>query len=187
MKKIDWLILILIVAIVIAAILWTPKSSDNSDENKQSKLDLFKARLKQVEDKIESEMKTLQLTKETEAFLEKRVSRQFAVFKFLVVASFTFGCYLFLGNGYDWLNALLMTSSIFGLALASTCFLFISKILDINTLLDFVRSRMRKSIHKKYGYDPTSAVALQQSITLNTNEADNLQQPLSENCLPTKN
>lgn len=105
-------------------------------------LDLIKVRLREVQDKVDAEVKTLQLTKEMEAFLENRVSRLFAGIKLLVVVSFAFVWYLFLTYGYDWLNSWLMASSVFWFAITSTCFLFISKNLDINTLLDFVRARI---------------------------------------------
>ena len=68
MKKVDWLILILVVAIVIAAILWTPESSTKPEEKLQSKLDLIKVRLREVQDKIDAEVKTLQLTKRWKPF-----------------------------------------------------------------------------------------------------------------------
>lgn len=178
MKKVDWLILILVVAIVIAAILWTPESSTKPEEKSQSKLELIKVRLREVQDKVDAEVKTLQLTKEMEAFLEKRVSGLFAGIKLLVVVSFAFVWHLFLNHGYDWLNSLLMASSVLWFAITSTCFLFVSKTFDINTLLDFVRARIRKSIHKKYGYNPIRVFALQQSIIANTNEVDSLQTAL---------
>ena len=105
MKRIDWLILIVVIAIIISIALWSTASSEPRNPN-EDKLSAFRRWLKELEHQIDDEVKNLKLTKEMKEFLDKKISRFLFAAKtvFLMVCASVY--YLFYLNGLDLLNSL---------------------------------------------------------------------------------
>jgi hypothetical protein len=170
MKKSNWdwvvilLIIVLVIGIGIGIYLSTDDESTNSEpKDRQSKLDLIKAKIKALEERVKNEIAQLKLTTEMENVLSRKVDRfcigvglGFCALIVLVVVAFY-------ANGFDILTAILSTAG-----LVSLTFPLLSIVLwrtvDFNSVVEGTRSKIKGWLNKKYGHNPDIIAALNESI-----------------------
>jgi hypothetical protein len=177
MKKLDWFILIIVI-IAIAVGVWvfmfSSEESAKNEERKESKLESLSNRLKAIQQQINDEIESLRLTTEMEQFLDRKIGRIFLIAKIIFMSVIGGIFYLFIVTGSNFLTALSNTTCIVGVILVSVPFLFLSKVIEINTLIESVRSKIKMWIYNKYGFNPTAVSVLKESIEVKTTEANEL-------------
>ena len=184
MKKLDWFILIIVIIAIVAIGIWAFMSSegeDSNEEKKSSKFESISKRLKAIQQQINHEIESLRLTTEMEQFLEKKIGRIFLVAKTIFLAIFLGTFYLFIYNGSDYLTGLFNTMGIIGFIGVATSFLFLSRVPDVNTLVELVKNKIRMWIYEKYEYNPEMMSLLKESIEVKTIEADELKEKMRPN------
>src|SRR5262245_41233573 len=154
MKKADWFILIVVIAIIVAIGIWAFMSSSEElekkdEEAKKTKLESLNDRLKAIQQKIDDEIETLRLTAEMEQFLHRKIGRIFLFVKAVFLLLFSGTVYLFIYNGSDILAALFNTLAIASFIAIAIPFLFLTKFLDANALITTIREKIREWIYIK--------------------------------------
>jgi Na+/proline symporter len=177
MKKSNWewviilLIIVFVIGIGIGIYLSTDAESTASDhkEQPQSKLDLVKARIKALEERVKNEIAQLQLTTEMENALSRKVDRicmTIGIVFFAIIALVVFSFY---ANGLDIVTAILSTTG-----LAALLFPLLSIILwrtvDLNSVVNATRTRIKQWLDKKYGHNPEAIAAINTSIVKSQDE-----------------
>jgi hypothetical protein len=176
MKKSNWewlivvFVIVLIIGIGIGIYLSTNETpTDSEQKDSQSKLDLIKQKIRALEERIKNELAVLKLTTEMENALSRKVDRICIVLGtifWLVTISIATAFYL---NGFDVLTSILNTAG-----LVSLTFPLVSIILwrtvDFNSVVDVTRRGVKAWLNKKYGHNPDTIVALNDSIVKNQNE-----------------
>ncbi len=168
MKKPDWFVLIMIIIVIVAIGIWASMSLTSEPEMHQekgaTKLESLTNRLRAIQRKINDEIESLRLTTEMEQFLGKKIGRTFFLAKtvFLIVFACVVGSFVY--SGSDFLTALFNTIGIAGFIAVAIPFLFLSKILDPNSLIDLVKTKIRELIYSKYGHNPAMIATLTDSI-----------------------
>jgi hypothetical protein len=71
-----------------------------------------------------------------------------------------------------------MTSGLVGIVLTFVPILLVSKTIDTNTVIRITKDWIRSWVSKKYGYDPSLAENLQESISIKKEELGNLNEEL---------
>lgn len=185
MKRLDILVLILIVLILIGIAIWSNDQQSEGQEEKpsetrQSYLQRIQVKIQQIESDIKSEAETLHLTAEMEDFLEKKV-KFYSILLKIAIAVVVFGifCSLYF-TGETLLASIFTTAGICSVGLAAIPFLFMSRVLDINTVMQASKKWVRKVIYKKFNYDPQVAKDLRSSISLKTEEVNALKEHYAE-------
>lgn len=187
MRRLDVLVLIIVILIIIGIAIWSnsEKEEVNSPaqedkEDKLSYLQRIQSKIQQIESDVKAEAETLHLTTEMEEFLEKRVRFYSAFFKaaiaFLVIGIFC----SFYFTGETLLASLFTTAGICSVGLAVIPFLFMSRVLDISTVMQASKKWVRKVIYNKFNYDPQVAKDLKTSISLKTSEINVLKERYAE-------
>lgn len=178
MKKLDWFILILVIIAIVAIGIWvvmsSPEETEKNEEKKETKLESLSNRLKAIQQQINDEIESLRLTTEMEQFLKGKVARIFLLAKTIFLAIFLSTFYLFIHNGSDYLTALFNTTGIIGFIAFATSFLFLSRVLNVNTLIELVKNKIRMWIYDKYLYNPVAISLLKESIEVKTITANEL-------------
>lgn len=182
MKKLDWFILIIIIAAIVAIGIWAVLSASEDDGKKEEKsetrLDCLTNRLKAIQQQILKEIESLKTTVEMEQFLERKIVSIFLLAKTTFLALFSGVIYLFIYNGSGFLTALFNTIGIASFIAVAVPFLFLSKVLDVNSLIEFIRGKIRKWIYIKYGYNPALVTVLKESIESRTIAARELEREM---------
>lgn len=168
MKKLDWFILIFVIIAIAAIGIWVFMSSseetETSEEKKETKLESLSNRLKAIQQQINDEIESLRLTTEVEQYLDRKIGRIFLLAKTIFLILFSAVVYLFIYNGSDFLTALFNTLGIASFVAVAIPFLFLSKVLDINALINFIKIKIKGWIYGKYGYNPAMISILKESI-----------------------
>lgn len=180
MKRLDVLVLILIILIIVGIAIWSNSDQQAEGEEqrnaeiKPSYLERVQIKIQQIESQIKAEADTLQLTTEMEEFLEKRITIYSLLLKILIaIIVLAIFCSLYL-NGETLLASVFTTAGICSVTLAVIPFLFMSRVLDINTTMQAFRKWVRKLVYKKFGHDPQIIRDLKTSISLKTAEVSML-------------
>lgn len=183
MKKLDWFILIIVIIAIVAIGIWAFMSSseetEKNEEKKETKLESLSNRLKAIQQQINDEIESLRLTTEMEQFLDKKIGRIFFFAKAIFIAVVGGMFYLFIANGSDFLTALSNTTCIVGFILVAIPFLFLSKVLDVNTLIESARGKIKMWIYNKYGFNPAAISVLKESIEVKTIATNELKDEMS--------
>lgn len=169
MKKSNWewviilLIIVFIIGIGIGIYLSSDEPTDTEHKNRHSKLDLVKAKIKALEERVKNELAQLKLTNEMEDALSRRVDRICIVLGVLFFALIVLIAVAFYANGLDILTAILSTAG-----LVSLTFPLLSIVLwravDFNSVVVFTRKKIKRWLNKKYGHNPDSIVVLNASV-----------------------
>lgn len=170
MKKSNWewviilLIIVFVIGIGIGIYLSTDdESTDSGDKDRQSKLDLIKAKIKALEERVKNELAQLKLTTEMENALSRRVDGTCIVLGFLFSVLIVLVAVAFYANGLDILTAILSTAG-----LVSLTFPLLSIVLwrtvDFNSVVVLTRTKIKRWLNKKYGHNPDSIVVLNASV-----------------------
>lgn len=170
MKKSNWewvivlLIIVFVIGVGIGIYLSTDdRSTDSEDKDRQSKLDLIKAKIKALDERVKNELAQLKLTTEMENALSRRVDRICIVLGVLFCALIILVTAAFYANGLDILTAILSTAG-----LVSLTFPLLSIVLwrtvDFNSVVVLTRTKIKKWLNNKYGHNPDSIVVLNGSV-----------------------
>jgi hypothetical protein len=170
MKKSNWdwviilLIIVFVIGIGIGIYLSTDDKSTNSEpKDRQSKLDQIKVKIKALEGRVKNEIAQLKLTTEMENALSRKVDRFCIGLGILFFALIILIAVSFYSNGLDILTAILSTAG-----LVSLTFPLLSMILwrtvDFNSVVVTTRTKVKEWLNKKYGHNPDSIAALNDSI-----------------------
>ena len=168
MKKLDWFILIIVTIAIVAIGIWfvmsSPEETEKNEEKKETKLESLSNRLKAIQQQINDEIESLRLTTEMEQYLDRKIGRIFLLAKTIFLVLFSVVVYSFIYNGSDFLTALFNTLGIASFVAVAMGLLFLSKVLDINALINFVKNKIKEWIYSKYGYNPAMISSLMESI-----------------------
>ena len=170
MKKSNWewiivlLVIVFVIGIGIGVYLATDdEPTDSEHKDRQSKLDLIKAKIKALEERLKNEITQLKLTTEMEIALSRKVDGICIVLGAIFCALLVVVAVAFYANGFDILTAILSTAG-----LASLTFPLLSMILwrtvDFNSVVEVTRKKVKRWLNKRYGHNPDSIVVLTTSI-----------------------
>lgn len=171
MKKSHLITLIIIVAIIVGiaiGICLSEQKNHTSSEGEegQSKLSLINAKIKSIQEKIDSEKEALQLSTDMELALNKMLDRLCMLVGLLVSGVSGFICYLFYSNGYDLFNAILTTAGLI-LLIFPLISMVAWKSISFDSLITRSRVLIKKWLCKKYGHNPEAIAILTESIAEN--------------------
>lgn len=177
MKRTDWIILIIVILLIVAIGIWA-YTSEEAKNTKGGRLQALNDRISKINKQIDDEMKSLKLTTEMKKFVDKRISQWLWVVKIFLLAILgsIYSAFFFNSNG--WLNSLFMTSGLVGIVLTFVPILLVSKTIDTNTVIRITKDWINYWVSKKYGYDPSLAENLQESISIKKEELGNLNEEL---------
>jgi hypothetical protein len=187
-KKSDWfivaIVILLIIAIAIIAIN-TSKKDDSDDAEEQQKerknrLSRFIQRWQELIDQISIEIKTLMLTKEMEAMLERKIANYIILAKVMFFMVFLILAVLFYTNGIDIATSILNTAGILSIFFFGGSLLIANRFTEPNIVVESFIQWVRKSVYKKYGYDPALIPILEESISLKESEAEKVNTQIQE-------
>jgi hypothetical protein len=171
MKKSHLITLIIIVAIIvgIAIGIYLSDQKDNTSserEERQSKLTLINARIKAIQEKIDSEMKALQLSTEMEHALNKMLDRLCMLMGIISSGVVVAVCYLFYSYGYDLLNSIATTAGLVALMFPALS-LLAWKTISFDFVVTKSRALIKKWLCRKYRHNPNSMAVLAAGIAEN--------------------
>ena len=108
-------------------------------------------------------MASLKLNQEMKAFVDKKINQWLVVVNGIIalIIGAIYAAFFFTGN--DWINSLFMTTGIVS-SMGIVSAVFVSKEINLTTLIKFAHNRVRSMVLKKYGYDTSLTTNLQQSI-----------------------
>lgn len=181
-KKSDWfivaIVILLIIAIAIIAIN-ARKKEDKSEakeqeKDKKNRLTRFVERWQQLIDQITLEVKTLKLTQEMEAMLERKIANYIIFAKVLFSVIFLTLVAVFYANDIDIATSILNTAGILSVFFFGASLLIANRFAEPNIVVDSFMHWIRKSVYKKHGYDPGLIPVLEESISLKEVEANQL-------------
>lgn len=171
MKKSHLIIGIVIVVIIIGiaiGIYFSNEKGNTSDEKEsQSMLSIINARVKTIQDKIDNEMKALQLSREMEVALDRLLDRICMMIGALLTGITASICYLFYSNGSDLLTAILTTAGLAALTFP-TLSLLAWKTISFDFVVTKSRDLIKQWLCRKYGHNPGAIAVLTASIAENT-------------------
>jgi hypothetical protein len=176
-KKSDWfivaIVILLIIAIAIIAFNTSKKEDINETEEqeKKNRLTSFIQRWQKLIDQISIEIKTLKLTQEMEAMLERKIANYIILAKFMFFMVFLILAILFYANGIDIATSILNTAGILSIFLFGGSLLIANRFTEPNVVVESFIQWVRTSVYKKYGYDPALIPVLEESINLKEIEA----------------
>jgi len=181
-KKSDWfivaIVILLIIAIAIIAINTSKKEDRNEAEEqekeKKNRLTRFIERWQQLIDQITLEVKTLKLTQEMEAMLERKIASYIILAKVLFCVIFLILVAVFYTNGIDIATSILNTAGILSVFFFGGSLLIANRFAEPNVVVESFMQWVRKSVYKRYGYDPALIPVLEESISLKQVEANQL-------------
>jgi len=181
-KKSDWfivaIVILLIIAIAIIAINTRKKEGKNEAEEqekeKKNRLTRFVERWQQLIDQITLEVKTLRLTQEMEAMLERKIANYIILAKVLFSVIFLIMVAVFYANDIDIATSILNTAGILSVFFFGASLLMANRFTEPNIVVDSFMLWIRKSVYKKHGYDPALIPVLEESISLKQVEANQL-------------
>mgnify|MGYP003403278598 CR=1 FL=1 len=164
MKKSDWIILIIVIVLIVAIGIWAFTSED-AKNSKRGRLQAISDKIDDIKKQIEEERQNLKLTNEMKAFVNKKINQWLWVVNgaIAVVVGTIYAAFLFTGN--DWINSLFMTTGIIS-SMGFVSAVFVSKEINLTTLIKFAHSWVRSWVSKKYGDHPSLAENLQESISI---------------------
>lgn len=142
----------------------------------QSKLDLINAKVKAIEDRIDREVKALQLSSEMERALDRNVDRICLGLGIILSIAIVSICSLFFYNGYDLMTAILNTAGILSFMFPLLSIL-IWKSVSFDSAIEKSRNWVKKWLYKKYGHNPKVLPALSASIANNKDAIKKLMSP----------
>jgi cbb3-type cytochrome oxidase subunit 3 len=173
------IIIILIIAFAIIAFKTSGKEQENEakkkEQEKKNRLIKLIERWEKLTEQISIEIKSLKLTQEMEAMLEGKISRYIIITKISFFMSFVTLVAAFSATGMDPITAALNTTGILGICFFGGSLLIANKFAEPNVVVESLICWVRKSVYKKYGYDPALIPALQESINVKQIEVDHLQ------------
>lgn len=181
-KKSDWFIFAILVLLIFALVIIAinaSKKEDRSEAEKQEKekrnrLSRFIQRWQELIDQITLEVKTLKLTLEMEALVERRISLYLIIAKIVFITIFILVVALFYITGSDVVTAAINTTGVLTIFFFGGSLIFLTKFTDPNSVVESFVKWVRRTVYKKYGYDPALIPALHQSISLKELEANKL-------------
>jgi hypothetical protein len=170
MKKANWewiivlVIIVFVIGIGIGIYLSTNNESHEPEQkDRQGKLDIVKAKIKALEQRVKNELAQLKLTTEMETALSLKVDR-FCIFIgaiLFVLLALIAACFYI--NGFDVLTSILSTAGIISLTLPFLS-IVMWKTVDFNSVVAFTRTKIKDWLNKKFGHDPDNIVMLNTSI-----------------------
>jgi hypothetical protein len=175
-KKSDWIVvaivIVLIIAIAIVAFSASKKEDESDTKEKEKKNRLIRCiqRWQELIDQISIEIKTLKLTQEMEAMLERKITTYLILAKIAFVMVFIAVVGLFYSTGIDIVTAAINTTGILTIFFFGGSILFLTKFTDPNSVVESFVQWVRNTVYKKYGYDPALIPAIKESIVLKQNE-----------------
>jgi ABC-type multidrug transport system fused ATPase/permease subunit len=186
-KKSDAILVAIAIVLIIAFVIVAIKASKREEENeakrqeKEKKNSLTKLieRWEKLAEQISIEIKSLKLTQEMEAMLERKINRYVTFTKISFCIVFTFLVGFFFSTGTDMATALLNATGILGVLFFGSSLLIANKFAEPNAVIQSFVEWVRKSIYKKYGYDPALIPAIQESIELKQGEAKIVQEHIN--------
>jgi Na+/H+ antiporter NhaC len=181
-KKSDWfivaIIILLIIAIAIIAINASKKEdkdeAEKQEKEKKNRLTQFIERWQKLINQIKVEVKTLKLTQEMEAMLERKIANYLILAKVLFSVIFLILVAVFYTNGIDMATSILNTAGILSVFFFGGSLLIANRFTEPNVVVESFMRWIRKAVYKKYGYDPALIPALYESISLKEIEANKL-------------
>lgn len=185
-KKSDWFIVAIVILLIIAIAIIAFNTSKKEDRNepeeqeKKNRLASFIQRWQKLIDQISIEIKTLKLTREMEAMLERKVANYIILAKVMFFMIFLILATLFYANGIDVATSILNTAGILSIFFFGGSLVIANRFTEPNVVVESFIQWVRKSVYKKYGYDPALIPILERSISLKEVEAEKVSAQIQE-------
>jgi Flp pilus assembly protein TadB len=176
-KKSDWIVVAIVIVLIIAIAIIAFNASKKEDRNeteeqeKKNRLTIFIQRWQKLIDQISIEIKTLKLTQEMEAMLERKIANYIIIAKIMFFMIFLILATLFYANGIDIATSILNTAGILSIFFFGGSLLIANRFTEPNVVVESFIQWVRKSVYKKYDYDPALIPVLEESINLKEIEA----------------
>jgi Flp pilus assembly protein TadB len=169
-KKSDWIVVAIVIVLIIAIAIIAFNASKKEDRNeteeqeKKNRLTIFIQRWQKLIDQISIEIKTLKLTQEMEAMLERKIANYIIIAKIMFFMIFLILATLFYANGIDIATSILNTAGILSIFFFGGSLLIANRFTEPNVVVESFIQWVRKSVYKKYDYDPALIPVLEESI-----------------------
>jgi hypothetical protein len=169
-KKSDWIVVAIVIVLIIAIAIIAFNTSKKEDRNeteeqeKKNRLTIFIQRWQKLIDQISIEIKTLKLTQEMEAMLERKIANYIIIAKIMFFMIFLILATLFYANGIDIATSILNTAGILSIFFFGGSLLIANRFTEPNVVVESFIQWVRKSVYKKYDYDPALIPVLEESI-----------------------
>lgn len=174
-NKTGWIILIIVIILIIAiAFHSTDNSPKQAEEEQESRISKLTRKWNQLVQQIEEEIQNLNLTLEMQQALERKINRYLIAAKVIFFALFTSIVAVFYFNDVDLINGLINTVGIFSTIFFGGSLLILTKFADPNAVIESCINWVRKTVYKKYGFDPTLIPIIQESIATKKTEAEEI-------------
>lgn len=194
-KKSDWVIIAIVVLMIVTIAIMAINDSKKEDrdeikelekERKKNRLIRFIHRWSELIDQISMELKDLQLTKEMEAILERKIANYTKIAIGIFIMAFLAFAFLFYANGIDLVTSLLNTAGILSILFFGGSLLIANRFTEANAVLNSFIRWVRNTVYKKYNYDPRLIPVLEKSISLKELEAEKVNAQIQKLILSTK-
>ena len=187
-KKSDWVIIAIVVLMIVAIAIMAINDSKKEDRNeikeqekeKKNRLIRFIHRWSELIDQISMELKDLQLTKEIEAMLERKIANYVKIVIGIFIIAFFAFVFLLYANGLDILTSLLNAASILSLLFFGGSLLIANRFTEPNAVVESFIQWVRKSVYKKHNYDPALIPILEERISSKEVEAKKVNAQIEE-------
>lgn len=193
-KKSDWVIIAIVVLMIVAIAIMVINDTKKEDRNeikeqekeKKNRLIRFIHRWSELIDQISMELKDLQLTKEMEAMLERKIANYVKIVIGIFIIAFFAFVFLLHANGMDIVTSLLNAASILSLLFFGGSLLIANRFTEPNAVLDSFIRWVRNTVYKKYNYDPGLIQVLEKSISIKELEVEKVNSQIQKLVLSTK-
>lgn len=162
----DWVIVIIIIAVVIGigiGIYLATNEKQPDQQERRSKLDIIKQRIKALEQRVKDEIAQLKLTTEMENALSSKVDRfciMIGIFFWVIIMSIAAAFYF---NGFDLVTSILNTAGLISLSFPLVS-IILWRTVDFNSVVEYSRTSIKNWLNKRYGHNPDRITELNASI-----------------------
>ncbi|MFN8337161.1 MAG: hypothetical protein U0U09_18660 [Cyclobacteriaceae bacterium] len=176
MKRGDIIGLIIVVLIIIGVVVWLSTESEDgnrsqapSDSNSTTRLRFLERladRCKRIQDEIDIQAQTLQLTTEMQKTADRFVDQLSLAAKIFLAVLTTAILYGFVYNGIGIWTAVLTLAAVIGVVIPVMTFFFFKNVMTLEALINWFFLQIRNVIYKKYGCDAATIQNMRQNIVV---------------------
>lgn len=174
MKRGDIIGLIIVVLIIIGVVVWLSTESEDgnrsqppSDSNSTTRLRFLERladRCKRIQEEIDIQVQTLQLTTEMQKTADRFVDQLSLAAKIFLAVLTTAILYGFVYNGIGIWTAVLTLAAVIGVVIPVMTFFFFKNVMTLEALINWFFLQIRNVIYKKYGCDAATIQNMRQNI-----------------------
>lgn len=176
MKRGDIFGLIIVFLIIIGVVVWLSTESEDGDQSQAPSdsnstthlriLERLADRCKRIQNEIDTQVRTLQLTTEMQKTADRFVDQLSLAAKiFLAVLTAAILCGI-VYNGIGIWTAVLTLAAVIGVVIPVMTFFFFKNVMTLEALINWFFLQIRNVIYKKYGCDAATIQNMRQDIVV---------------------